>query len=71
MKTFVSIVATAALLAEVQSLETLVTVYSGPTECAEDQKMRVDKWVQIRYHGTIDESSPTGEKGKALEHFSS
>jgi hypothetical protein len=47
--------------------ELSVTVYEGPTDCAEENKVRKGKSVSMHYTGSIDESSETGEKGKVFD----
>jgi len=44
-----------------------VTVTDGPTECADNEKVKSGDYVNMHYTGTIDESSETGEKGKKFD----
>ena len=43
--------------------ELSVTVYDGPKECDDDNKVKSGDFLSMHYTGTIDESSETGEKG--------
>jgi hypothetical protein len=47
--------------------ELSVTVYEGPTDCAEENKVRKGKSLTMHYTGSIDESSETGEIGKVFD----
>ena len=61
-------VAAAAFLAtEIQAMSTTVTVREGPTECEDNEKVQKGNYLKMHYTGTIDESSPTGEKGKKFD----
>jgi len=44
-----------------------VDVYEGPTECSDEDKVHSGDHLEIRYTGTIDESSETGEKGSKFD----
>ena len=44
-----------------------VTVTDGPTECADNEKVKSGDYLSMHYTGTIDESSETGEKGKKFD----
>ena len=48
--------------------ELKITVYEGPTECDEADRVKVGDQLGMHYTGTIDESSKTGEAGT---HFDS
>jgi len=39
------------------------TVYEGPKECEDAEKVKAGDYLKMHYTGTIDESSETGEKG--------
>jgi hypothetical protein len=54
-----------ALVSAVDSLK--VTVYDGPTECADSEKVKNGDYLNMHYTGTIDESSETGEKGSKFD----
>lgn len=47
--------------------ELKVTVYEGPTECSDEDKVQAGDHLEMHYTGTIDESSETGEKGKKFD----
>jgi len=47
--------------------ELKVDVYEGPTECADEDKVKAGSYLEMHYTGTIDESSETGEKGKQFD----
>jgi len=47
--------------------ELKVTVYEGPTECGDDEKVSAGNFLSMHYTGTIDESSETGTKGKQFD----
>ncbi len=66
MKQFVC-VAAAFLATEIQAMSTTVTVREGPTDCEDNEKIQNGKYVKLHFTGTIDESSPTGEKGKEFD----
>ena len=44
-----------------------VTVYEGPPECVEDDRVKVGDQLAIHYSGSIAESSKTGEPGKQFD----
>lgn len=44
-----------------------VKVYEGDTECEDANKVKKGDFLKMHYTGTIDESSPTGEKGKQFD----
>jgi len=44
-----------------------VTVYEGPKECEDSEKVKAGDYLSMHYTGTIDESSATGEKGKEFD----
>ena len=44
-----------------------VTVYEGPKECEAKDKVEKGNYLKMHYTGTIDESSPTGEKKKEFD----
>ena len=44
-----------------------VTVYEGPKECEDSEKVKAGDDLSMHYTGTIDESSATGEKGKEFD----
>ena len=48
-------------------MATTVTVYEGPKECEDKEKVMKGNHLKMHYTGTIDESSPTGEKKKEFE----
>mmetsp|Transcript_40270 Transcript_40270/g.80723 ORF Transcript_40270/g.80723 Transcript_40270/m.80723 type:complete len:205 (-) Transcript_40270:378-992(-) len=47
--------------------ELKVTQYDGPTECGDEDKVKVGDQLGMHYTGTIDESSKTGIKGKQFD----
>ena len=67
MKQFARLAFAAAFAAEVQSMATKVTVYEGPKECEDKEKVQKGNFLKMHYTGTIDESSPTGEKKKEFD----
>ena len=67
MKQFARLAVAAAFAAEVQSMATKVTVYEGPKECEDNEKVLKGNYLKMHYSGTIDESSPTGEKKKEFD----
>eukprot|EP00933_Yihiella_yeosuensis_P026062 TRINITY_DN20224_c3_g1_i1.p1 TRINITY_DN20224_c3_g1~~TRINITY_DN20224_c3_g1_i1.p1 ORF type:complete len:220 (-),score=51.44 TRINITY_DN20224_c3_g1_i1:195-815(-) len=44
-----------------------VKVYEGPTECDHEDTIERGNTIRLRYTGTIDESSKTGEPGKTFD----
>ena len=44
-----------------------VTVYEGPTECEDSEKVVAGKYLSMHYTGTIDASSATGTGGKQFD----
>ena len=44
-----------------------VSVYEGPTECEDADKVKAGDYLKMHYTGTIDESSATGEKGSKFD----
>jgi FKBP-type peptidyl-prolyl cis-trans isomerases 1 len=52
-------------VAAVDSLK--VTVYEGPLDCADSEKVKNGDYLNMHYTGTIDESSETGEKGSKFD----
>jgi len=44
-----------------------VTVYEGPKECSDEEKVKAGDFMKMHYTGTIDESSETGEKGSKFD----
>lgn len=66
MKLFLlSVLASVASVAVAQELK--VTVYEGPTECDDADKVKSGQFLSMHYTGTIDESSATGEKGAEFD----
>jgi len=62
------LLAVAALAAPALAATELgVNVYEGPTECADEAKVKSGDFLEMHYTGTIDESSETGEKGKKFD----
>lgn len=47
--------------------ELVINQHDGPTECSDAVTITTRKHVKINYKGTIDESSPVGEKGKEFD----
>jgi FKBP-type peptidyl-prolyl cis-trans isomerase len=43
-----------------------VNVYEGP-ECEDSEKVKKGDYLHMHYTGTIDESSPVGEKGEKFD----
>lgn len=43
------------------------TVYEGPKECDDADKVKAGNYLKMHYTGTIDESSPTGKKGSKFD----
>uniref|UniRef100_A0A7S2H4F6 peptidylprolyl isomerase n=1 Tax=Helicotheca tamesis TaxID=374047 RepID=A0A7S2H4F6_9STRA len=62
-----SCVLAAALFGSATALETKVTVYEGPTECSDEEKVAPGQHLSMHYTGKIDESSEAGEKGKVFD----
>lgn len=58
-------IAVAALVIAANGLE--VTVYDGPKECDDSEKVKKGQQLSMHYTGTIDQSSATGEKGKQFD----
>jgi len=58
---------TALLAASVAAEGLKVTVYEGPTECEDGDKVKAGDHLSMHYTGTIDESSETGEKGAEFD----
>jgi len=57
-----------ALPLAVHSADTLqVTVYEGPKECEDADKVVAGKYISMHYTGTIDASSAAGEPGKQFD----
>lgn len=71
MRVFSASLLASLLLAEQKNAnaatELSVDVYEGPTDCGDDEKVSVGKFLKMHYTGTIDESSETGEKGKTFD----
>ena len=44
-----------------------VSQYEGPKECSDEEKVKAGDYLQMHYHGTIDKSSETGEKGALFD----
>eukprot|EP00980_Cylindrotheca_fusiformis_P012175 scaffold2945_cov99-Cylindrotheca_fusiformis.AAC.4 len=44
-----------------------VTVYEGPKECEESERVQAGKYLSMHYTGKIDESSETGTKGETFD----
>ncbi len=61
------ILAVAALAAPALAAELQVKQYEGPTECADEDKVKTGDHLEMHYTGTIDESSETGVKGKKFD----
>ena len=62
------VAAAALLLAATDAADELkVTVYDGPTECADEDKVVAGKSLGMHYTGTIDKSSTTGVPGKKFD----
>jgi len=57
-----------ALPLAVNSADTLqVTVYEGPKECVDAEKVSMGRHISMHYTGTIDASSAAGEPGKQFD----
>ena len=54
-------------LAGAAAAEFKVTVYEGPTECEDGDKVKSGDLLSMHYTGTIDESSATGTPGKQFD----
>ena len=59
--------ATAVVTSTSAATELKVTVYEGPTECEDAEKVSSGNHLSMHYTGTIDESSETGTKGKEFD----
>mmetsp|Transcript_26213 Transcript_26213/g.57403 ORF Transcript_26213/g.57403 Transcript_26213/m.57403 type:complete len:222 (+) Transcript_26213:190-855(+) len=44
-----------------------VTLYGGPKDCTDDEKVKKGQYLTMHYVGTIDETSATGEKGQKFD----
>ena len=44
-----------------------VTLYGGPKDCADDEKVKKGQYLSMHYVGTIDETSAAGEKGAKFD----
>jgi len=55
------------MLATVLASEFSVVVYEGPTDCEDDQKVKVGDQLSMHYTGTIDKSSKTGTPGSKFD----
>ena len=53
--------------ASVVAADVKVTVYEGPTECEDAEKVKKGDRLFMHYTGTIDASSETGEPGKQFD----
>jgi FKBP-type peptidyl-prolyl cis-trans isomerase len=68
MVSYTSLLVTLGLVARASAAtEFSVTVYEGPKECEDADKVKVGDHVSMHYTGTIDESSATGEKGEKFD----
>jgi len=56
-----------SMLATVLASEFSVVVYEGPTDCEDDQKVKVGDQLSMHYTGTIDKSSKTGTPGSKFD----
>lgn len=63
----VAVAATAGAKVNALSDGFSATVYEGPTECDDSEKVTAGRFLKMHYTGTIDESSPTGEAGKQFD----
>jgi len=67
MRVSLSIISAALAATSAYASEFKVTVYEGPTECEDSDKIASGNYLTMHYTGTIDESSNTGEKGKKFD----
>jgi len=67
MRVSLSIISAALAATSAYASEFKVTVYEGPTECEDSDKIASGNYLTMHYTGTIDESSETGEKGKKFD----
>jgi len=68
MKTASTLLCLAALSGLTSAaVEVSVTVYDGPKECDDADKVKSGDNLSMHYTGTIDESSETGEKGSKFD----
>jgi len=67
MRVSLSIISAALAATLAYASEFKVTVYEGPTECEDSDKIASGNYLTMHYTGTIDESSETGEKGKKFD----
>jgi len=67
MRVSLSIISAALAATSAYASEFKVTVYEGPTECEDSDKIASGNYLTMHYTGTIDESSEAGEKGKQFD----
>jgi len=67
MRVSLSIISAALAATSAYASEFKVTVYEGPTECEDSDKIASGNYLTMHYTGTIDESSETGEKGEQFD----
>ncbi|CAJ1939057.1 unnamed protein product [Cylindrotheca closterium] len=68
MKTTATLLCLSALSSmATAATEFSINVYEGPTECDDENKVKVGDSLSMHYTGTIDESSETGEKGMQFD----
>jgi FKBP-type peptidyl-prolyl cis-trans isomerase len=68
MVSYTSLFVTLGLVAHASAAtEFSVTVYEGPKECEDADKVKSGDFLSMHYTGTIDKSSATGEKGEKFD----
>uniref|UniRef100_A0A7S1VHK8 peptidylprolyl isomerase n=1 Tax=Grammatophora oceanica TaxID=210454 RepID=A0A7S1VHK8_9STRA len=65
--TGVLLVASGLLASTDAATEFSATVYEGPKECDDSEKVKAGMHLTMHYTGTIDQTSETGEKGKKFD----